>query len=337
MTISYGKIASRTLQAAIFNTLFLAHLDEWAAIVVGRRRAGMGPQRKTARRGGRNKNASSSSESDSFSETDSEEERQREVQREQWEKFKMANQSPFAQNWELADLVDLVYQGAAERRMELGCAALTIGVTDQFGVPTYLRKMPEVGYTKRVQKERPEPSWIERSLTLNPCIGAAHFADFSRNVPFGTIPVKHTDRDPLQQIGVSLLFRVVLVATALVLALAFPAVRIGAALLDFDDKAVMKRLTMRLSVPVLYMATEMKCLYIRMQGAIPLFTPNGELTGAIGCYADQPPEINQDCLEYGIKFAGLPLKSNSVGYIWNKAYIYTQERRDEFIGMNSLE
>ncbi|KAH8048692.1 hypothetical protein JL722_12310 [Aureococcus anophagefferens] len=297
----------------------------------------MGPQRKTTRRGGRNKNASSSSESDSFSETDSEEERQREVQREQWEKFKMANQSPFAQNWELADLVDLVYQGAAERRMELGCAALTIGVTDQYGVPTYLRKMPEVGYTKRVQKERPEPSWIERSLTLNPCIGAAHFADFSRNVPFGTIPVKHTDRDPLQQIGVYLLFRVVLVATALVLALAFPAVRIGAALLDFDDKAVMKRLTMRLSVPVLYMATEMKCLYIRMQGAIPLFTPNGELTGAIGCYADQPPEINQDCLEYGIKFAGLPLKSNSVGYIWNKACIYTQERRDEFIGMNSLE
>lgn len=98
----------------------------------------------------------------------------------------------------------------------------------------------------------------------------------------------------------------------------------------------MKQFTFKLSIPVLYMAIDWKCIYIRMQGAIPLFTPEGEITGAIGCYGDDPT-INQDCLEYGIKHAGLPLKSNSIGYIWNKAYIYTQERREEFIGMNALE
>ena len=85
------------------------------------------------------------SSSDSFTETDSEEERQNELKREQWEKFKMANQSPFAQNWELADLVDLVYAGAAERRMELGCKPLTLGVVDQFGVPPGARLVTPSG------------------------------------------------------------------------------------------------------------------------------------------------------------------------------------------------
>lgn len=205
----------------------------------------MPPQRGRGRGGRRRGDESEGEETDdSLSTIDSEEEREKEVKREQWEKFKMANSNPHARSWELADLVDLVIMGAGERRKELGCNALTIGVVDQHGVPQYLRKMLEVGYTKRIQKERPTPTITEKCLTLNPCIGAAHFACFSRDVPFGTIPVKYTDRDPLQQIGVYLAFRALLLLTALVALVCYVPIRIGAAILDFDSKEV------RLSVKV---------------------------------------------------------------------------------------
>ena len=253
-----------------------------------------------------------------------------------WDEFKERNTNPHANNWELADLVDLVYEGAAERRAELGCKALTLGVADKEGNPTYLRKMPEVGYTRKRQIDRPEPTIVEKSLTLNPCIGAVHHACYSRDVPFGTIPVKYTDRDPLQQIGVYLAFRVLLVATALVALLAYPVIRLLASLLDMDAKETMKDFTFRLSIPVLYMATDWKCIYIRMQGGIPLFTPEGECTGAIACYGDEPT-VNQECLEYGIKHAGLPEKSDSIGYVWHKSFIYTKDRIPDEVGLDSLE
>lgn len=296
---------------------------------------------------------------DSMSTIDSVEEREKDEMRERWEQFKTLNTNPHANNWELADLVDVVFMGAAERRAELGCAALTFGVADKDGNPTYLRKMPDVGYTKFHVTERPDPTPIERSLALNPCIGAVHHACFSRDVPFGTIPVKYTDRDPLQQIGVYLAFRVLLLATALLALLAYLPVKALASLLDMDAKETMKAFTHKLAVPVLYMATDWKCIYIRMQGAIPLFTPEGEITGAISCYGSGDPTVDQECLErvdrrpkkgrpasvspvpicfrYGIKYAGLHEKSDSVGYIWHKSFMYTEERRKEFLGMDALE